>query len=929
MKPISTLFEDVTDLTAEAASFATVDSQTDAMVERVRRQQSALMALMKSSVLQMSEQAVFQAISKTAAETMGVTRVSIWRFSPPEDKLILCDLFDRVSQTHRAGAELIAARCPAYFETLKWHRVISVTDALVDPRTAGFMEDYLEPNHIVSMLDAGIWQGNQRTGIVCVESVNARRLWTPDEQQFAASLADLIVIHLENKSKRAVMQQLTDSQQRFSQVFSLSQDMMVISRLKDGVIVDVNASVENFSGYKASDIIGKSSQSLDIWVDPKKRDEWFGIFERDNAVHGLEVDLRLRSGDMRTFQLTSELIEFDGERCAITICRDYTDAKRQSKLVFEIAQGVAAATGATFFRSLVERLLTALDADIAFIGEFAKGDTSKIKTIAAHDRQGEAAPFSYDLAGSPCHSVLSQGVCAYPREVDKLFPLDVALVKNGIQGYVGAPMVNSSGVALGLIAVLFKRPIEHSDTAVQLIRIFATRAAVELERRDQLAQLQYRATTDLLTGLPNRTTLEAAMESYIAANRMSDKTTLLSALLLVDLDRFKEINVTLGHAVGDKVVSQIATRLQDAQRQGGIKGDAIARIGGDEFAVWLTDKANAQQILDAVLCVKQAMTAPLDVEGYPLEVSASIGVSIYPTNADSAQTLLRAADIAMYEAKKRGGSTVFYDRTFDPYSPERLTLMSQMSQAVKNQQFVVFYQPRTHLASGRAAGFEALVRWQHPTLGLLPPSQFIPLAELSDVIRPLTYYVLDQALSQLVKWRAFGDMLVISVNLSARNLMDDECAETIKQLIKKHRANAHQLELEITESVIIADPEKARKTLSDIHRMGVRISIDDFGTGFSSLSHLKRLPLHALKIDVSFVTHMLENEQDVAIVQSTIGLAHSLGLNVVAEGIEDVETESRLTAMGCDEGQGFYIARPMPHDEAEAWLTARVARYGK
>jgi len=906
-----------------------IDSQTDALVKRVRRQQSALMALMKSGVLQKPAQDAFETISKIAAETLEVGRVSIWRFSPLEDKLLLCDLFVTANQSHSSSGELIAARFPAYFKTLKFNRVISVTDAFIDSRTAGFLEDYSRPNNILSMLDAGIWQGNQRIGVICIESVGERRLWTPDEQQFAASLADLIVIHLENNSKRHVQKQLSESQTRFSQVFSLSQDIMLISRLSDGVIVDVNESLQRQTGYDAANVIGKSSRTLGLWVDENKREEWIQLLERNHAVHGLEVELRLPLGDIRTYQLTSEFIEFDNERCAITLCRDFTETKRQSRMVFEIAQGVAAATGETFFRSLVERLLKALDADMAFVGEFAKDDPSKIQTIAAHNRDGEVATFRYDLAGSPCQRVLGQGVCAYPRAVDQLFPVGEVLIENGIQGYVGAPMVDSNGVSLGLIAVLFKRPIEHSDTPVQLLRIFATRAAVELERRDQLAQLEYRASFDLLTGLPNRSTLEAAMDLTIAADQSVKKTMSLSVLLLVDLDRFKEINVTLGHAVGDKVVSQIAARLLAAQRHGGILGSNIARIGGDEFAVWLTNMRDMQQILAAVACVKQVMTAPLDVEGYPLEVSASIGVSIFPTNADSASTLLRAADIAMYEAKKHGGGTVFYHRMFDPYSPERLTLMSQMSQAVKNQQFVVFYQPRTHLASGCVAGFEALVRWQHPLLGLLPPSQFIPLAELSDVIRPLTYYVLEQALSQLSNWRAFGERLVISVNLSARNLMDDECATTIKKLIDKHHVNAHQLELEITESVIIADPEKAHKTLSDIRAMGVRISIDDFGTGFSSLSHLKRMPLHALKIDVSFVTHMLENEQDVAIVQSTIGLAHSLGLNVVAEGIEDVETELKLNTMGCDEGQGFFIARPMPHDEAEAWLTARVAKYGQ
>jgi EAL domain-containing protein (putative c-di-GMP-specific phosphodiesterase class I) len=247
-----------------------------------------------------------------------------------------------------------------------------------------------------------------------------------------------------------------------------------------------------------------------------------------------------------------------------------------------------------------------------------------------------------------------------------------------------------------------------------------------------------------------------------------------------------------------------------------------------------------------------------------------------------------------------------------------------LGEAVNSGQLELHYQPRMSFVDSKASGFEALVRWRHPQLGLLLPSQFIPLAELSDVIRPLTIWVIDEALTQLARWHAKGRLVFIAVNISARHLMDDSFPDQVKRLLDKHRIDPALLELEITESAIIAEPERANQTLMRIHAMGVRISIDDFGTGYSSLSHLKRLPLNALKIDVSFVTHMLTNEQDAVIVESTIGLAHNLGLSVVAEGIEDAETQKRLRALGCDEGQGYFIAHPMDSVAASTWLAQQA-----
>ena len=499
----------------------------------------------------------------------------------------------------------------------------------------------------------------------------------------------------------------------------------------------------------------------------------------------------------------------------------------------------------------------------------------------------------------------------------ELFPRDRALAEKGIHAYVGARLSDSKGQPLGLMSVLFRHPLEEAPLAENLLRIFAARASGELERGHDLRALEHLAHHDPLTGLPNRIRLRQCVESGLAEGGIA------GALLLIDLDRFKEINDTLGHPVGDVLLRRVGATLREGA--GRFPRACVARLGGDEFAVWIPGAGDARAAQEAAAHVLASLTAPIDIEGYRLEVGASVGVAIAPAHAGTSSGLLRCADVAMYAAKRTGSSHAIYDASQDPYSTERLALLSDLGTAVRDGQLRVHYQPRVRLADGAVQGFEALVRWQHPRLGLLPPSRFVPLAELSDVIRPLTYWVLAASLGQQRQWLERGIDLRLAVNLSARHLIDEACASRIAEMVAQAGVEPSSLELEITESAIIADPERAGATLERIRALGVRVAVDDFGTGFSSMSHLKRLPLTALKIDVSFVRQMLASPADRAIVESTIHLAHDLGLSVVAEGIEDEATMAALRAHGCDEGQGFFIGLPMTAVDATAWLDRRRA----
>ena len=429
----------------------------------------------------------------------------------------------------------------------------------------------------------------------------------------------------------------------------------------------------------------------------------------------------------------------------------------------------------------------------------------------------------------------------------------------------------------------------------------------------QAAENQHQALHDGLTGLPNRTLLHDRTSQAI---RQADRELVPAALALLDLDRFKEVNDTLGHHYGDQLLIQVGHRLQAALR--GV--DTVARLGGDEFAVLLPKIATAEGAVAVAGKLQAALAEPFLLEGLTLEVEASIGLALYPDHGNDPEELLQHADIAMYVAKDTHAGFVLFDPTQDQHSPRRLALLGELRRAIDQGQLLLHYQPKIDAHTSRVLGVEALVRWQHPKHGLLPPGEFIPLAERTGLIGPLTHYVLDAALRQCRDWRQAGHELVVAVNVSARRLLDLEFPDEVAGLLAHWRVPARLLVVEITESAIMADPEHAMQILGRLNQMGVQLSIDDFGTGYSSMAYLKSLPVHELKVDRSFVAQMTSNSRDAVIVRSTVDLGRNLGLRVVAEGVEDQATWQELDALGCDAIQGYYISRPVPADELASWL---------
>ena len=450
-----------------------------------------------------------------------------------------------------------------------------------------------------------------------------------------------------------------------------------------------------------------------------------------------------------------------------------------------------------------------------------------------------------------------------------------------------------------------------------LLYLVLFRIVVSASRRlrRHAAENRHQALHDSLTDLPNRTLFHDRIEQELRHVR---RERVLGAVLLIDLDRFKEVNDTLGHQKGDHLLKEIGVRMRATLRD----SDTIARLGGDEFGVLLPGLGHAGGATDAAKKIRSALDHDFVVDELPVHIDASVGIALYPEHGEDVDMLLQHADVAMYEAKKKHSGYEVYSVDHDPYNPVRLAMVGELKKALQDNQVLLHYQPKVDLETGKIVGAEALVRWEHPTRGLLAPAEFVPMAERTGLIKPLSRHVLNMALSQCREWRDEGFDLKVSVNLSTRDLLDPHLPQDVSQLLSRWRLPAASLELEITESTMMVDPQRSLEVLKRLHNMGIALSIDDFGTGYSSLAYLKELPVNELKIDRTFVEAMTSNRGDAFIVRSTIDLAHNLRLQVVAEGVEDQQTMDELADLGCNVAQGFHLSRPLPPQEFTTWLAS-------
>lgn len=875
-----------------------------------------------------------------------------------------------------------------------------------------------------------------------------------------------------------------------------------------------------------------------------------------SGTYQREKNLITTSNPHSYVQICIKPFELDNQELLLVTINDLSKLHLVEDGLRQLVEGVSEATGEQFFSFLALHLAKALDADFAFIGEFADPARSIIKTVAVCADGALQDNFAFPIANTPCEQVVSNGLCMYQQGVLEKFPLDHLALTLGVDSYIGIPLISSHSVTLGPMAVFSRRPIQDIHLAASMLQIFAVRAASELERllseralketearlktivdsvhagilvidpenhqiidvnevaaatlgrtRDEMigsschcfvcpneegrcpvtdlhqnmdneeremiradgsrlsvlktvsrvvldgrehllesfvdisrrkqiegelqeSEERYRmlvenqtdlvikigmdgnllfvspsfcnlfdkaeqqllgqpllpvilhqeqasssedfgrmictensyyreylsptvngnrwigwalrcifnqagqpvgivgmgrditdrkesentieklAYHDPVTGLPNRTLLYDRLQSAISRADRDDQGV---AVLFLDLDRFKAVNDSLGHAIGDELLKMVAQRLQNCVRT----SDTVARLGGDEFVVVISALDSDHAVGGVVLKILEDLAVRFKIDDCDLYITSSIGIALYPRDGHNVEELMKNADMAMYQAKEAGRNTCHY---FSPElnmrATERLLLENTMRRALERQEFFLTYQPQMELSTGHIAGIEALLRWRHPDLGIVPPDSFIPIAEETGLIVPLGEWVLRAACKQALIWQQEGyPPLRIAVNVSARQFRQKNLALRIKAILAETGLDPALLELELTESSVMENPDEAILTLRSLKKMGITLSIDDFGTGYSSLSHLKHFPIDRLKIDRSFVKHVTRDQNDATIAEAIIALAHSMKLTVVAEGIEHGEQMEFMSQHRCDTMQGFYLSRPVPAAE--------------
>jgi len=769
--------------------------------------------------------------------------------------------------------------------------------------------------------------GEVRVGLISAELINLS-----GERCVLAVLRDI------TEQKRAE-EALRTSEEKFAKAFRSSPDSITITTLADGRYVEVNDSCLQLTGYTRAELIGHTALELNHWVNLADRAEMQQFLQQQGAVRNLEYDFRIKSGEVRRGLVSAEIIDLDGEQYTLAVVRDITERKRADEVLLRAKAAEAAKQALE--KEIVERrqVETALQvSEEKFAKAFRSSPDSITITTLSDGCFIEVNDSALRLSGYCREEVIGRTVAEISLWVnpeDRATMQQLLQQQGSVRNLESQFRIKSGEVRVGLVSAEIIH-LRGEPCLLVVIRDITDRKRAE-------EQLLHNAFYDALTNLPNRALLMDRLGHAVErANRRGDY---CFAVLFLDLDRFKVVNDSLGHMMGDQLLIAIAQRLQRAVRP----GDTVARLGGDEFTILLDDIKDVSDAVWVAERIQGELQQRFNLNGHEVFTSASIGItlstglgsvsssyrsdaiegalartspSLASTQYRHPQDLLRDADIAMYRAKSRGKARhEIFDSSMRVQAVSLLQLETDLRRAIERQEFRIHYQPIVVLKTGKITGFEALVRWQHPERGLVSPIEFIPVAEETGLIIPIGWWVLQEACRQLRVWQLsypqsfprypLAQPLTVSVNLSGKQFLQPDLLPQIGQILQETGLDTNSLKLEITESVIIEHTGSTTAVLLQLRALGIQLYIDDFGTGYSSLSRLHHFPIDCLKIDRSFVSRMELDRDNFEIVRTIVTLAHNLGMDVTAEGVETVEQLAQLKALGCECGQGYLFSKPM------------------
>lgn len=698
--------------------------------------------------------------------------------------------------------------------------------------------------------------------------------------------------------------------------------------LKDhsGHYTDCNKAFQQQLGIGKNQLLGKTVFDLAPTRAENCHSEDIAVFQTKDLREYEEL-IDYADGSRRDVVFTKSPIfcndgSIDG---LVGTIRDISTNKRADETINTLIKSIVGLDGTLCLYNVLRELCNWLDAEYAIVTEvFAK---TKIKILAMHsDRmllEGHILPFD----GTPCGSVIEDDYSYYPKQVQELFPADELLAKLDAQSYIGVRLYGEDGNVLGTLCVLARHVLNLPRRTRELMEILAVKVAAEIDRNHTKDTLQknkeyinYIANYNQITGLPNILLFQDRLQQIVNSGSTGNNQV---ALLHLEVDRLKKINNSLGRKIGDQVLKEVAQRLVECIENKG----SVSHLSGNEFGIILECNSDINNVVSLIKKIQKNVASSIRINKESLYICTSIGICLYPADGNDMLSLLNCADSALCRAKENGsGNYQFYTTAMNDHAHELLRLENNLRNALKNDEFVLNYQPQFDLNSNTIIGVEALIRWHHPQLGMVPPNDFIPLAEETGLIIDIGEWVLYTACQQNKRWQQLGyPCFPVAVNISARQFAQDNLVNLIEHVLNVTGLEPQFLELEITESLIMQDIDAAIITMNHLKELGLSLSIDDFGTGYSSLSYLKCFPIEKLKIDRSFIKDVMQQGNDTAITTSIIALAQNMKLKTIAEGIETEEQLQFLRQAGCEEGQGFYLGRPKSNSEMQQLLDNSIA----